>query len=198
MSRGLVGMALVLGLLAGCQREDSPPPPAPAAAGAGAAAAAGEDVAPAPPPAPESPAAPAPPAAGAASGQTVGGDGSQIVLSPLSAAEVQAAGLPGELACTFVADEEGLLLVARGDVGTVEAARGVVKVGTVVETVAAPGGFNAMLRGTRFHGAGKTIEIVLTGPATGGGESPPSPARLAYDRADGARREFAGRWECGP
>ena len=193
MSRGLAGMALALGLLAGCQREDSPAP-APAPADAGAAAPAGEDAAPAPMPAPAPPAAPASPAA---AGQTVGGDGSEIVLSPLSAAEVQAAALPGELACAFLADGD-LLLVARGDVGTVDPARGVVKVGTVVETVAAPGGFNAMLRGTRFHGAGKTIEIVPTGPATGGGESPPAPARLAYDRADGARREVAGRWECGP
>lgn len=197
MRRGLAGAALLLGLLAGCQREESPAsPPTPADAGSGGAAVPDATQAPAPVAPQAPPAAPAP-VASAASGQTVGGDGSQIVLSPLSAAEVQAAALPGELACAFLADGD-LLLVARGDVGTVEPARGVVKVGTVVETVAAPGGFNAMLRGARFHGAGKTIEIVPTGPATGGGESPPAPARLAYDRADGARREFAGRWECGP
>lgn len=197
MSRGLVGVALLLGLLAGCQRQDSPPsPPAPAPADAGATVAADADAAPSP--APPVAAAPVEPTAGdAADGRTVGGDGSQIVLSPLSGAEVEAADLGGELACVFL-EGDAPLLVARGDVASRDPARGVVKVGDVVEMVAAPGGFDAMLRGTRFHGAGKTIEIVLTGPATGGGESPPFPARLAYDRADGARREFAGRWECGP
>ena len=200
MSRGLVGAALLLGLLAGCQREEPPPPPpVPAPADAGATVAAGADAAPAPSPTAPVAAAPAEPVAGGAAGegQTLGGDGSQIVLSPLSGAEVEAAELGGELACVFL-EGDAPLLVARGDVASREPARGVVKVGDVVEMVAAPGGFDAMLRGTRFHGAGKTIEIVLTGPATGGGESPPRPARLAYDRGDGARREFAGRWECGP
>ena len=76
--------------------------------------------------------------------------------------------------------------------------RGVVKVGGYVEPVAAPGGFDAMLRGARFSGAGKVIRVELTGPAVGGGESPPNPATLTYQRADGAERTFAGQWQCGP
>jgi len=149
------------------------------------------------PPAPR-PAASAADAGGpAASGATVGGDGSQILLAPLSAADVEAAALAGELACAFLVEDE-LLLLARGDVASDAAARGVVKVGDHVEPVAAPGGFDAMLRGARFHGAGKTIDIELVGPAIGGGESPPRPAILTYHRADGARRDFSGRWECGP
>lgn len=133
-------------------------------------------------------------------GATRGGDGSAIVLAPLTGPELEAAGLAGELACSFSTGEAGRapLLFARGDVASREPARGVVKVGDEVEMVAAPGGFDAMLRGTRFSGAGKTIGITLTGAASGGGESPPRPASLAYLRADGAERTWTGWWQCGP
>lgn len=129
---------------------------------------------------------------------TVGGDGSGIRLSTLSAAEIDAATLEGELACSFSQGDAAPLLLAKGDVGSAAPARGVVKVGDYVEAVAAPGGFDAMSKGASFSGAGKTIRIELTGPAAGGGESPPRPATLTYDRADGARRVFSGQWRCGP
>ncbi|MGY1457918.1 hypothetical protein ACW5F0_04615 [Luteimonas sp. A534] len=131
---------------------------------------------------------------------TRGGDGSAIALMPLSAAEIDAAALAGELACSFSSGEAGEapLLLARGDVASAESARGVVKVGDYIEPVAAPGGFDAMLRGTRFSGAGKTIDITLTGAASGGGESPVRPATLVYHRADGAQRRWSGWWQCGP
>lgn len=129
---------------------------------------------------------------------TVGGDGSEVLLMPLTAADIESATLPGELACSFSAAGEGTLLLAKGDVASDAPSRGVVKVGDYVEAVAAPGGFDAMLHGVRFSGKGKTVTIALTGPAIGGGESPPSPATLTYDRADGARRVFAGTWQCGP
>lgn len=156
--------------------------------------------APTPPPA-ESSAAPTPaekpPVFGGAA-PAVGGDGSDIVLSALSQAEIAEAKLPGELGCSF-SNEQGLsLLVAKGDVGTGEPAQGVVKVGDYVERIGAPGGFNAMAKGVTFSGAGKTIPIELTGPATAGGESPPRPATLTYQRADGASRMFNGLWTCGP
>lgn len=134
----------------------------------------------------------------ASAGATVGGDGSAIELSPLTAEDIEAAALSGELACSFSMDGAASLLVARGNVDSDEPSRGVVKVGSYVEPVSALGGFDAMLEGARFSGAGKTVSIALTGPATGGGESPARPATLAYDRADGARREFAGQWQCGP
>lgn len=85
-----------------------------------------------------------------------------------------------------------------GDVASREPAQGIVKVGSNVERVTAPGGFDAMLKGVTFAGAGKTIRVDVTGSAIGGGESPPFPATLTYDRADGAQRTFAGRWVCGP
>lgn len=45
---------------------------------------------------------------------------------------------------------------------------------------------------------GLELRVALTGPAQGEGESPPRPATLTADRADGARRVFAGLWQCGP
>lgn len=130
---------------------------------------------------------------------TRGGDGSAIELGPLSRQEIEAAALAGELGCSFSAEAgHAPLLLAMGHVASKEPARGVVKVGDDVEPVAAPGGFDAMLRGARFTGAGKTIDIEVTGAATGGGESPAHPATLTYHRADGAQRSWTGWWQCGP
>lgn len=130
---------------------------------------------------------------------TVGGDGSAIMLTPLIADDIDGASLDGELACSFSPTTgEGPLLLAKGDVATDAPSRGVVKVGDYLEMVAAPGGFDGMLRGARFAGAGKVILVELTGPATVGGESPSNPATLTYHRADGAMRVFAGQWGCGP
>jgi hypothetical protein len=137
----------------------------------------------------------APPPAPA--GQTVGGDGSEIQLSELTAADMQANPIDGELACGFSADGKQLVL-AQGFVGSKDAAQGLVKVASYVERIAAPGGFDGMIKGATFTGQGKTIVIKITGPATGGGESPASPATLTYQRADGASRVFVGTWTCGP
>lgn len=131
-------------------------------------------------------------------GSRIGGDGSAIELLPLSDADIEGAMLEGELACAFSIDGGGTLLLAKGNVASNDPSRGVVNVAGYVEPVAAPGGFDVMLRGTRFSGAGKVVLVELTGPAIGGGESPPHPATLTYQRADGAERTFAGRWECGP
>ena len=140
--------------------------------------------------------APSPEGAGDA---TIGGDGSPITLAPITAGDIEHVSLAGELGCSFSSTPGGTpLLLAKGDVASDSPSRGVVKVGGHVEPVAAPGGFDGMLRGARFSGAGKVVVIELTGPATEGGESPPSPATLTYDRADGARRTFAGQWQCGP
>ena len=131
-------------------------------------------------------------------GATVGGDGSEITLAPLSAQDIDGAALTGELGCSFSIGDAAPLLLAMGDVASKEPSRGVVKLGDSVEGVAASGGFDAMLKGAQFAGAGKTIRIALTGPATGTGESPPAPATLTYDRADGAKRSYTGQWQCGP
>jgi hypothetical protein len=144
-------------------------------------------------PAPAPVAAPKTPKADA----TVGGDGSPITLNTVSAAEVEEAELGGELACSFDAGS-GPLLIASGNVASDEPAFGVVKVGSYVETVAVRGGFDAMVKGAAFAGKGKTVTIAITGAPTAGGESPPSPATLTYDRMDGATRTITGEWTCGP
>lgn len=131
-------------------------------------------------------------------GETIGGDGSQIQLDALTAQDVSDARLSGELACSFAAPDATSLLHATGVVAADEPAQGVVKVSGYVEPVRAPGGFNAIVGGATFTGQGKTIVVALTGPAIGGGESPPRPATLTYQRADGASRVFAGQWQCGP
>lgn len=138
-------------------------------------------------------AAPTAPAAGA----TVGGDGSEIRLSDLTEADLEANPLSGELACGFAADG-ATLLTAKGVVASKDPAFGLVKVGDYVERVAAPGGFDGMLKGAKFSGAGKTVIVAVTGPPERGGESPPTPATLTYQRADGAERVYAGTWTCGP
>ncbi|MBU4612532.1 hypothetical protein IMZ29_18870 [Achromobacter sp. GG226] len=171
---------LTVGLLfTACSRADAP------------------EAAPAPAqPTPTAPAA-APPVTPSA-GATVGGDGSDIQLDPLSEADVRDAALPGELACSFATDKTAPLLLASGNVGGDDPAQGIVKVSGYVERIGAPGGFNAITDGATFNGKGKTIEIALTGEATGGGESPPRPATLTYQRADGASRAIEGMWQCGP
>lgn len=130
---------------------------------------------------------------------TSGGDGAEIRLDELTEADLREAALNGELACSFTRDKAAApLLHAMGIVGSADAAQGVVKVASYVERIGAPGGFNGMVKGATFTGKGKTIEVVLTGPATEGGESPPQPATLTYQRADGASRAFDGLWQCGP
>lgn len=151
------------------------------------------------PTAAEDPAEPAPPG----TGETTGGDGSQISLDGLAEADVGGADLAGELACSF-SSEAGAqpLLLAKGDVASKEPAQGMVKVAGYVEQVRAPGGFDGMLDNPTFTGQGKTIRIEQTGDAIGdaigGGGSPPRPATLTYLRADGASRSFEGQWQCGP
>ncbi|UNK42264.1 hypothetical protein MNO14_15170 [Luteimonas sp. S4-F44] len=150
-----------------------------------------------PTPAPEqAPAADAP--APSAAGGTEGGDGSQIQLGPLSERDIADAALAGELACSFAEEGQAPLLFAKGVVGAAEPAQGVVKVSDVVEQVRAPGGFEGMNKNPTFTGRGTTIHIVETGTAPGGGESPPRPATLTYQRGDGASRSFEGMWQCGP
>ena len=108
------------------------------------------------------------------------------------------ADLPGELGCSFTTEEGEVLLIAMGNVASSDAAQGVVKVAGYVERVSAPGGFDGMTGSPTFSGKGKTVDIEVTGEPTEGGESPPRPATLTYDRADGAQRDWQGEWRCAP
>lgn len=121
-----------------------------------------------------------------------------VTLQALLLAELEAASLPGELACAFI-DGGQTLLLARGDAASSGPARGMVRVAGRMHTVTAPGGFDAMLHGTRFQGPGLVIEVMPVGPPVGRGESPPVPAELVVHEAGGATlQKVSGQWQCGP
>ncbi len=130
---------------------------------------------------------------------TRGGDGTPIELTALGDADLTGARLKGELGCSFAADAAAPpILVAKGNVASQDPARGIVKIGDTAASIAAPGGYDAIADGANFFTEGLQLRVALTGAAQGGGESPPRPATLTLNRADGARRVIAGLWQCGP
>lgn len=183
IAKALAVAVLSTALLAACAPADDAAQPAADVPAVAPTPTAADEVAP----------APAAPASG-----TVGGDGSEIVLDTLSEGDISGADLAGELACSFADEGAQPLLYAMGVVGSQDPAQGIVKVAGYVEPVRAPGGFDGMTQNPTFTGQGKTIRIEETGAAIGGGESPPRPATLTYQRADGASRTIEGRWQCGP
>ncbi|WNG18353.1 hypothetical protein [Cystobacter fuscus] len=107
--------------------------------------------------------------------------------------------LNGELRCGFGTTANGpLLLIAAGNVASKVPAEALVKIDGVVARVSSPGGFNGMVKGATFTGSGHTLRITLTGPATGGGESPPRPATLRHERSGSTTSNIVGQWVCGP
>lgn len=125
--------------------------------------------------------------------------GPEIQLDQLTEGDLNGAGLSGELACTFsTAGNAPPILFATGIVASNQPAQGIVKVAGHVERIEAPGGFNGLTGNPTFTGQGKTIEITVTGASSGGGESPPRPANLAYKQTDGASSTVEGLWQCGP
>lgn len=134
---------------------------------------------------------------------TRGGDGSELVLSPLTAGDLSGITLAGELACSFSKGAGGQpLLLARGDVADGDGrATFAVKIGDYVEQgmMLADGGYDAMLEGGRFGTKGMVLTVRNVGAeALNSGESPPRVAELVARRADGAERVFDGFWTCGP
>ena len=103
------------------------------------------------------------------------------------------------MGCNFAADAATPpILIAKGNVASQDPARGIVKVGDTIASIAVTGGYDAMVDGANFYSEGLQLRVALTGAAQGGGESPPRPATLTLNRADGARRVIAGLWQCGP
>ena len=120
------------------------------------------------------------------------------LLKTLSPADINKAGLSGELGCSFSHSNGALILVAMGNVASHEAADGIIKPGSVVQKLSTPGGFDAMLKGATFSGRNTTVRISLSGPPIGNGESPPRPATLTFEGEGGIREQLTGRWSCGP
>lgn len=133
-------------------------------------------------------------------GATRGGDGSSIGLLPLSAEQVDGADLSGELACSFADVSAATLLLARADVVPDGMVVGVVNHNGYVETLAngRAGGFNDLLDGITLMGKGLTLRLARGAAMPTGGESTQHAATLTAQRADGAERDYAGMWTCGP
>ena len=128
-------------------------------------------------------------------------------IEALDSADMRAAGLRGELGCSFADGRGRTLLMAMGTVGGTQPGEAIVRIGGAIHRLTAPGGFNAMVKGTSFTGDGLTFTVKATTPTRGGGESPDQPARLTYTPAntatDGAPKDETtlavnGMWQCGP
>lgn len=130
---------------------------------------------------------------------TTGGSTAPAGLSALSAADISGAALAGELRCGFADADGALYLLAGGTVASANPADGIVKASDAVIHVSAPGGFDAIINGGVFSASLGIAAVSVTGPANGGGESPPRPATLTYTPATGGSSQvIAGEWTCGP
>lgn len=163
---------------------------------AGAVLAACSDDAP-----PEAETADTEPAPAAEPSATIGGDGSDLVLTGLEESDVDGR-LQGELNCAFTGENGDTLLIASANVGGDEPIFALVKVGDTIEVMAgrAGGGYDRMVNGTGYGGRGLTVEIARLSSQSlnAGREGLAYDATLRADRADGARRTWDGVWSCGP
>lgn len=119
-------------------------------------------------------------------------------LSPLTAQDIAQAKLPGELACGFADHNESTLVYASGNAQSDEDAIGLINVAASVERLAAPGGFDALVRGPTFTGSGVRVEIAIKDGPSVSGESPPRPAFLTVARDGKPDARIDGTWTCGP
>lgn len=119
-------------------------------------------------------------------------------LSTLSPGDVSEANGAGELACVFENEQGNSLLYAAGDVASQKRATGIVKVGNVLKTLSAPGGFDGILDSVVFAGEDETLRVLSSSMTRPNGESPARPATLTYEPANGESRTYSGLWTCGP
>lgn len=128
-------------------------------------------------------------------------------IEELTSADRKGAGLNGELGCNFADGRGRILLMAAGNVGGTQPGEGIVRIGGAIHRISAPGGFNAMVKGTSFTGDGLSFAVKITAPTRDGSESPDQPARLTYTPADAATEDAPkekatlkvnGVWQCGP
>ena len=131
---------------------------------------------------------------------TIGGDGSEISLEPVTGTDIPA--IPGELGCAFTSADGQTLLVAKANVGDDATPNAAVNNGGYGEALASTqtGGFGALeTDGAKFAGRGLTITLTTDGPAGNSAtEVTTRPAEMLVQRGDGAERTYQGDWSCGP
>ncbi len=120
------------------------------------------------------------------------------ILQPLDAADIEAASLGGELACSFSSNGDAPLFFATGIVASDDPAQAVVKIDGSLQRFTAPGGFNPIVHGAAFAGEDADIDITVTGQPAEAGESPARPATLAMWPTGGSAFRVTGMWSCGP
>ncbi|TXC68836.1 hypothetical protein FSZ31_07660 [Sphingorhabdus soli] len=122
-----------------------------------------------------------------------------IRLRPLTAADLAANPLDGELGCSFVATGgAGALLVASGVVEVGTRINGIVKPGDRVARVDATGDFAQLERGLMLIGDGIEVTLSRGGKRAIASEATHYDATLRVARSDGERHSYAGSWTCGP
>lgn len=130
--------------------------------------------------------------------ETIGGDGSEIMLETLRMGDLD--GLGGELGCSFAETVDAdPLLVAKGSVQGDEPNFGRIRNHGFMEHIASAGrGYDSMVEGAKFSGKGLTLTITTGEEVETGNESNQLSASLLVQRADGAERMIEGVWTCGP
>jgi hypothetical protein len=120
----------------------------------------------------------------------------------LTAEDIEAAQLSGELSCSFA--ERGVrapLLVASADVDDAARPVGVLKLGSSALRLqsSAAGGFNAMVEGARFTSGDLTAQVAVTSrEPLDDSEAPPLAAVLEVGSAATGMQRIVGEWACGP
>ncbi|KCZ48090.1 hypothetical protein [Hyphomonas pacifica] len=192
MKASVTALALSLALVAACSREDAPStqPEAPAMAPAMQDEAQAEDTDQAlQPDQPD------------AASETIGGDGSNIQLLPITADT--GLDLEGELGCSFQTEpDNALLFIAKANVGDEFRARGGINNNGYAETLTGTetGGFSMLeADGGKFGGKGMILTLTpVEQRVNDGTETVSQSAKLLVQRADGAERTYQGVWTCGP
>ncbi|KCZ55393.1 hypothetical protein HY29_12720 [Hyphomonas beringensis] len=182
MKATVTALALSLALVAACSQEDATPLE-PDAVPALTPAETGE------------------PLDKAGTSETIGGDGSNIQLLPITAdtdLDVE-----GELGCSFQTEpDNALLFVAKANVGDEFRPRGGINNNGYAETLTGveTGGFSALeTEGGKFGGKGMTLTLTPNEKRVNDGtETVSHSADLLVQRADGAERTYQGVWTCGP
>ena len=110
-----------------------------------------------------------------------------IELAAIGKGELLA--LQGKLGCSFtIAGQAGPALVVKTDADDGATAQGAVKVGSRVQRIAGPGGFDELKKGMDLSGPGLSLTVE---PSAGGAK-----AKLAASRPFGSPTSFEGDWSC--
>ncbi|MGH6650608.1 MAG: hypothetical protein ACREB7_05685 [Sphingopyxis sp.] len=115
------------------------------------------------------------------------GAAAPIELAAIGKGELLA--LQGKLGCSFtIAGQDAPALVVKTDADDAATAQGAVKVGSRVQRIAGPGGFDELKKGMALSGPGLSLTVE---PSAGGAK-----AKLAASRPFGSPTSFEGDWSC--